>query len=106
MAARSGSAMSAQPQPYHVTPDSELWTLLDQSEATSVLIEKDGNLYRLMPVDDGQTTAEDDPWARYDPEKVKQALRASAGALNGVDTEQLLTDIHEARTQDSAGRPA
>jgi hypothetical protein len=33
----------------------------------------------------------------------ESALRASAGALKGVDTEQLLQDIYEARSQDSAG---
>jgi hypothetical protein len=45
-------------------------------------------------------------WANYDPQRVKRALRASSGSLSGVDREALLRDIHEAREQDSSGRPS
>ncbi|MBI2906591.1 MAG: helix-turn-helix domain-containing protein [Chloroflexi bacterium] len=47
-----------------------------------------------------------DIWAGYDPEKVKDALRKSAGALAGVDRHALFQDIHAARRQASRGRPA
>ncbi|GEM_PF-197626 len=47
----------------------------------------------------------DDIWAGYDPEKVREALRKSAGALAGVDTAKLIQDIYEARGQNSLGRP-
>jgi hypothetical protein len=45
-------------------------------------------------------------WASYDPKKVRQALRRSAGLLAGVDVEQLLHELSEQREQDSEGRPA
>ena len=45
-----------------------------------------------------------DIWAGYDPEKMRQALRESAGALEGVDTDALMRDIHAAREQRSRGR--
>lgn len=45
-------------------------------------------------------------WAQYDPERVRQALRKSAGALAGVDRRTLSADIHAARKQSSHGRPA
>jgi hypothetical protein len=45
-----------------------------------------------------------DIWASYDPGKVQEALRQSAGALKGVDREQLLQNIHAAREQESRGR--
>jgi excisionase family DNA binding protein len=45
-------------------------------------------------------------WANYDPQRVCQALKQSAGALAGVDRQALLEDIHVARKQDSNGRPA
>ena len=45
-----------------------------------------------------------DIWAGYDPEKMRQALRESAGALEGVDTYALMRDIHAARDQRSRGR--
>ena len=47
-----------------------------------------------------------DIWANYDPTRALEALRACRGMLRGVDREQLLKDIHNARGQDSTGRPA
>jgi hypothetical protein len=47
-----------------------------------------------------------DIWADYDPEKAREGLRKSAGALKGVDTEALKIDIRNQRKQDSHGRPA
>jgi hypothetical protein len=47
-----------------------------------------------------------DIWANYDPEKARQGLRKSAGALKDVDHEALKKDIHSQRSQDSHGRPA
>ena len=47
-----------------------------------------------------------DIWAGYNPERVRQALRKSAGALADVDREELLADLREQREQNSRGRPA
>lgn len=44
-------------------------------------------------------------WVGYDPERVREALRRSAGALAGVDRDALLADIHGARQQASNARP-
>lgn len=44
-------------------------------------------------------------WAGYDPRRVREALRRSAGALAGVDRDALLADIHAAREQASDNRP-
>jgi excisionase family DNA binding protein len=49
---------------------------------------------------------EPDIWANYDPERARASLRSLRGLLKGVDREKLLKDIHEARGQDSKGRPA
>jgi hypothetical protein len=45
-------------------------------------------------------------WADYDPEKVREGLRKSAGALKGVGRDALQRDIRNQRKQDSHGRPA
>jgi hypothetical protein len=66
-----------------------------------VLVEKDGMLFRLEPEKKPQ-----DIWANYDPEKVREGLRKSAGALKGVDIEALKRDIRDQREQDGHGRPA
>jgi hypothetical protein len=47
-----------------------------------------------------------DIWADYDPEKVRQGLQRSAGALEGVDIAALKQDIRDQRGQDTNGRPA
>ena len=68
-----------------------------------VLVEKDGVLFRLEPE---ETPQNPDIWANYDPEKVRDGLRKSAGALKGIDIEALKQGIREQREQDSNGRPA
>lgn len=54
---------------------------------------------------DAGATNPGDPWANYDPERVKRALGQSAGALTGVDRDALVQDIEEAREQETPGRP-
>jgi hypothetical protein len=65
-----------------------------------IFVEKEGVLFRL----EAEQAA--DIWADYDPEKVKQGLARSAGALAGVDPERLKQDIKQERHQASHGRPA
>jgi len=86
--------------PIHVAPDSELARVLDRIGKTPVLLEKGGKLYRLTE------ESQDNIWAGYDPKRAKAALRKSAGALRGVNREELLADIRLGREQDSHGRPA
>ncbi len=44
-----------------------------------------------------------DPWKDYDPEKVREGIRAAAGALAHVDPRALLADIRAARAQEEGG---
>lgn len=94
--------MAREPKKIKVAPGSELARLLTQAASTPLLIEKDGELYRLDRIEKEPESI----WKDYDPEKVKEALRKSAGALAGVDTDALLRDIHEARQQGTRGRTA
>ena len=68
-----------------------------------VFVEKEGVLFRLEAEN---APEKPDIWADYDPEKVREGLRKSAGALKGVDIEELKRDIRDQRGQDSKGRPA
>jgi hypothetical protein len=45
-------------------------------------------------------------WVTYNPDKAREGIRKSAGALKGVDIAALKQDIREQRGQDSKGRPA
>jgi excisionase family DNA binding protein len=47
-----------------------------------------------------------DIWKDYDGQKVLAAWEAARGLLKGLDTETFLKEMHEARGQDSRGRPA
>ncbi|MGH2354226.1 MAG: hypothetical protein ACRDJN_21690 [Chloroflexota bacterium] len=73
----------------------------------AILVERHGVLYRLEPETPAvQTAARTNIWANYDPDKVRAALRESAGALAGIDRDELLRDLYEQRAQESEGRPA
>jgi hypothetical protein len=93
-----GYTMTMETKRIHITPGSELARLLEEAGEVPLLLEKDGELYRLSRAED--------IWAGYDPDKARAALLKSAGALRGVNRDQLLTDIHQAREQDSRGRLA
>jgi hypothetical protein len=53
-----------------------------------------------------QLNVQPDIWADYDPEKAREGLKKSAGALKGVDVAALKNDIKSQRQQDTTGRPA
>jgi len=97
--------MRAQPQPYKVNPENEfeLARRLSRAETENepVVVEIAGNLYRLVPEDDIQTT--DDPAANYDPVKALAAVEAGFGAFKTMDVEAFLAEILEAREQDTPG---
>lgn len=85
----------------HVTPGSELDRLLKEAAIAPLILEKNGEHYRL-----NREEAKEDIWEGYDPELVKEALKRSAGALAHVDRNELLADLRKQREQHSHGRPA
>jgi hypothetical protein len=82
-----------------VQPGSELAEVVDQAAEAPILLEKNGQRYRL-------TREPSEPLAGYDPERTREALRQSFGTLRGVDVEELKRDLRDQREQDSIGRPA
>jgi hypothetical protein len=80
-----------------VRPDSEIGRFLEQADTLPLLVERNGVRCRI-------TREATDPFALYDPERARQSLRKSAGALAGVDVEALKTDLRKQRGQDSHGR--
>lgn len=78
-------------------------------EHQAVVVERNGQLYRLAPQPKQPAQRPDEPqdiWQGYDPERVKEALRLGAGVLAGIDRQELLEDVRAQRSQDSRGRPA
>lgn len=90
------------PKPHKITiaPDSEIARLLKLAVGAPLLLEKNGELYRVNRMDD----ASDDIWADYDPDKVRAAVSKTAGSWNDVDAEMFVARIKSAREEGS--RPA
>ncbi|MHB8648197.1 MAG: hypothetical protein ACYDAR_20650 [Thermomicrobiales bacterium] len=74
--------------PITLNPDDDLARRLADATGKPVIIEANGIRYRIEP---------EDPFAFYDPEKMKTAIHASAGACTGIDVAQFLAEIREAR---------
>ncbi len=83
-----------------VAADSELARLLTEAGDLPLLLEKNGAVYRLEPLE----RSCEDIFAGYDPEKVKKAIAATAGSWKDLDTEKLIAAIYWARKEGS--RPA
>jgi hypothetical protein len=60
-----------------------------------VELERNGRVYRIQSV----------LKRPHDPEAVRKALRESAGALKGVDVDELKRDLYEMGFQDTTHRP-
>lgn len=88
--------MAHEPDTIHIADDSELARLLEYVDTTPLRLEKNGVVYRV--------TREDDRWAGYDPQKVRAAVRATAGSWADLDTDALIEQLYRAR--DKGSRPA
>ena len=68
----------------------------------TILVEKDGTTFRIAL----EAPELDERLPPLPPLEVRlEALKRSAGALKGVDIEQLKADLRIMRQQDSSGRP-
>lgn len=61
-----------------------------------VLVEKEGKVYRLEPIgaEAGEAT---DPWASYEPKKIKAALKKYAGFITKKEAKKMIADLYAAR---------
>jgi hypothetical protein len=84
------------PDTIHIAEDSELAALLRHVHGASLRLEMNGVIYRV--------TRETDQPATYDPEKVRAAVKATAGSWADIDTDALIQDLYRAREEGS--RPA
>lgn len=74
----------------HITPETKLGDLLDEAELVPVRLERGGVIYRL-------SREEDDPWAAYDPERLRTKVRQHAGILTPGEGDRLKEQIYHAR---------
>jgi hypothetical protein len=93
-----GHLMAKEPLTITIDPESELAQALATVDDALLVLERGGARFRV-------TREADAMWSDYDPERVRRALRESAGALAGIDVEALKRELREQRSQDSLGRP-
>jgi hypothetical protein len=90
-----------------VDSDSELSRKIRTADASGeALLVDTGDAVYALHIQKQERPAQQDIWANYDPERVLKAFDEATGILEGVDIEQLKSDLREQREQDSQGRPA
>jgi hypothetical protein len=82
--------MTRSPKPIPVTEKTNLHDLLDRAARGPVLLERNGERFRLVREDDG---------IAYEPdaERVRQILDQTLGSWSNVDADEMIADIYEAR---------
>ena len=81
--------MPNHPSPIRVTSDTDLPRLLDDAARGPLLLERDGELFRL--------TREDDIAYEPDPELVRRTLDETAGSWADLDVDTIIAEVYEAR---------
>ncbi len=84
--------MAREPLTITIDPDSELGRALDETDGESVVLLRGGTRFRV-------TRDLDDPWASYDPKKVRAALRKFAGMLTPEEGERIKEAIYRGREE-------
>lgn len=84
--------MAIATKPVTVTETTNWPKLLDEAARSPVRIERGGVVYRLIREDD-------DIWAGYDPERVREGLRLFAGTLTPEEGERLKELIYRGREE-------
>ena len=94
--------MRSEPLTITIDPDSELGRALDESGDEPVVLVQGATRF-LVIRQSIDSRADDDPWANYDPEKVREGLRKVAGLLTPDEGERMKDMIYRAR--DEGTRP-
>lgn len=75
-----------------VDPDSELAHALEDTNVRTVVLESKGTRYSVKRSDE-------DPWANYDPEKVRAGLKRFAGILTREEAERMKELVYRGREE-------
>ncbi|MDQ3779995.1 MAG: hypothetical protein M3354_05555 [Chloroflexota bacterium] len=84
--------MTKEPLTITIDPDSELGRALDETGGSPVVLVRNGARFCV-------TRDPDDPWANYDPEKVRAGLRKFAGMISPKEADRIKESIYRGREQ-------
>jgi hypothetical protein len=75
-----------------IDDDSELARALDANSHDLIVLVRGRHRFHVTP-------DPDDPWANYDPERLRAALREVAGTLTPGEGERIKAEIYRAREE-------
>jgi len=84
--------MAKEPLTITIDPDSELGRALAETDGELVVLLRNGTRFLV-------TRDPEDPWANYDPEKVREGLREIAGTLSPAEGERMKELIYRGREE-------
>ncbi len=90
--------MRNEPLTITIDPESELGRALDESGDEPVVLLQGNARFRVVR-EGAEPRADDDLWANYDPEKVREGLRKVAGLITPEEGERMKEMIDRAREE-------
>lgn len=75
-----------------VDPESELGRALEEPDEAPIILVRNGARFRV-------TRDPDDPWANYDPEKIREGLKKVAGLLSPEEADRIIENIYRGREE-------
>ena len=86
--------MAKEPLTITIDPNSELGRALDETADEPVVLLRNGTRFRV-------TRETDDPWATYDPAKLRAGLKKVAGLLSPEEGDRIIETIYRGREEGS-----
>ncbi len=84
--------MASEPLTITIDPESELGRALGEPDEAPIILIRNGARFRV-------TRDPDDPWANYDPEKVREGLKKVAGLLSPEEGDRIIEGIYRGREE-------
>ncbi len=87
--------MLTEPKRIKVSPDSEIARLLEEARNNPVILESNGETYRLYH-DEAQEL-----WSGYDSDRARETIARLAGSWSDLDTDKMIAELYQARERGS-----
>ena len=84
--------MAKEPFTITIDPDSELGRALEETNGESVVLLRGGTRFRVI-------REAEDPWATYDPAKLRAGLKKVAGQLSPEEGDRIIETIYRGREE-------
>ena len=84
--------MASEPLTITIDPESELGRALGEPDEAPIVLIRNGARFRV-------TRDPDDPWANYDPERVRAGLKKVAGLLTPEEGDRIIEAIYRGREE-------